>query len=202
MIWNGCHIFLFSEWKPRSSSEEVVAVLSLCLIQFQLEFYLMCMRCAHNRLWYSPWRGKCTKQSRSFTATNQDNLTGRLCKPNKELLLFLPVCRFIIPLITAEYWPVLSTLTESYHATKIIGSTCLFYIKFQLPVAFPYIKENGLCVSVLFQTISGLTCREIWNWKQSSSLKDEESCFERKCENLASLHSLSGTQRHVTDLTF
>lgn len=31
--------------KPRSSSEQLVAVLSLCLIQFELDSYWMCMRC-------------------------------------------------------------------------------------------------------------------------------------------------------------
>lgn len=55
--------------RPRSSSEVLVAVLSLCLIQFRLNSYLMCTRCAHKRLSYSPWRGWCSDWSRSSAAT-------------------------------------------------------------------------------------------------------------------------------------
>lgn len=58
VIWNGCLPCCFQRAKPRSSSEQVGSLLSLCLIQFELDSHLMCMRCKHNPLWYSPWRGR------------------------------------------------------------------------------------------------------------------------------------------------
>lgn len=67
--WFDTDAYLVVWVRPRSSSEVLVAVLSLCLIQFRPNSYLMCTRCAHKRLSYSPWRGWCSDWSRSSAAT-------------------------------------------------------------------------------------------------------------------------------------
>lgn len=134
--------------KMRSSSEQVVAVLSLCLIQFELDYYLMCVRCAHNTLWYSPSRA-----DPSLVQYQDSWLADSLCKRNGDYC-----CSFCLQIHTLPYhgWVYGCPLdfAGSYHTTKAIGSTCLFYINLQLPAQD--MKERLLCLSVLFQKISGL----------------------------------------------
>lgn len=148
--------------KPRSSSEQVVAVLSLCLIQFELGSYWMCMRCVLTTSSdILPEEGDAvTTQDPSLLQWQHDNcLADRLCKPNRDYCH--SPCIQIHPLPHYSWVfkrsPWLRFVSH-HHMAKANGSACLFYSNLQFPVILWDMKEHLLCVSVLFQTISRFLC--------------------------------------------
>lgn len=129
----------------RSSSEQLVAVLSLCLIQFELDSYLMCVRCAHNTLWYSP-----SREAPSLVQYRDSWLADSLCKRNGDYCSSLCLQIHTLPYRGWVYGCPLD-FAGSYHTTKAIGSTCLFYINLQLPAQD--MKEFALSICSVSEDI-------------------------------------------------